>query len=176
MALDPKPGLVIRYDFLWKEEERAGRNQGMKDRPCAIILATKPKEDGSREVVLCPITHSPPQGKESGVEIPAKVARHLGLDDARSWIKTHQVNTVTWEADRLPYGVTPAHPGAWSFGQLPQALGRQAFNQVRERSQEQSLAQVRRRDARIDRLKQRAKASRTKGRGHSRGDDREPER
>ncbi len=146
MAIEPKPGLVIRYDFLWKEEERAGQERGMKDRPCAIILATKPREDGSKEVVLCPITHSPPRGSESGVEIPLKVARHLGLDGERSWIKTHQVNTAVWEADRLPYGVTPARDGEWSFGQLPQVLGRQAFEQVREHSRERTLAQVRRDD------------------------------
>ena len=32
MAIDPKPGLVIRYDFLWKEEERAGQVEGIGER------------------------------------------------------------------------------------------------------------------------------------------------
>lgn len=144
MALDPKPGLVIRYDFLWKEEERAGREEGVKDRPCAIVLATRAREDGSREVVLCPITHAPPHAGETAVAIPPKVAGHLGLDDARSWIKTHQVNTVRWEKDRLPYGVTPVRAGQWAYGMLPQQLGRQAFEQVRERSREKTLENVRR--------------------------------
>ena len=81
MAFEPRPGLVIRYDFLWKEEDLAGLRDGRKDRPCAIILATKPKDDGLRDVILCPITHSPPKEGESAVEIPYKMARHLKLDD-----------------------------------------------------------------------------------------------
>ena len=146
MTIEPKPGLVIRFDFLWKDEQRAGADHGAKDRPCVIILTGKPREDGSRDVVLCPITHAPPRGTESGVEIPQKVAHHLGLDDDRSWVKTHQVNVVTWERDRLPFGVSPARPGAWAFGLLPLGLGRQAFEQVRERSLGRSFEQVRRDD------------------------------
>lgn len=144
MAIEPRPGLVVRYDFLWKEEELPGREHGIKDRPCAIILASKPRADGTRVVVLCAITHSPPRADESAVEIPHKVCRHLGLDDARCWIKTHQVNTVDWESNRLPYGVTPAHDGQWIFGQLPYAIGAQAFEQVREQSRRGRLSTVRR--------------------------------
>ena len=142
MAFEPRPGLVIRYDFLWKEEQRSGREQGVKDRPCAIILVSRERDDGSREVVLCPLSHAPPRAGESAVEVPSKVARHLGLDDQRSWIKTHQVNTLVWQRDRPPYGVTPAKENAWAFGQLPNALGRQVFEQVRQRSRQRTLATV----------------------------------
>ena len=144
MAFEPRPGLVIRYDFLWKEEDLAGLRDGRKDRPCAIILATKPKDDGLRDVILCPITHSPPKEGESAVEIPYKMARHLKLDDERCWIKTHQVNTVEWGADYLPYGVVPARKGQWVFGQLHHAIGRKAFEQVRENSRKRILENVRR--------------------------------
>ena len=34
----PRPGLVIRYSYLWESEAGAGREEGVKDRPCAIIL------------------------------------------------------------------------------------------------------------------------------------------
>ena len=129
--LEPKPGLVIRYDFLWKEEQTAGREDGVKDRPCVIILAAEPDKNGRRRVILCPITHAPPAANESGVEIPVKVARHLGLDDQRCWIKTHQVNALEWDEGRLPFGVSPARPGEWAFGELPFALASQAFDQVR---------------------------------------------
>ena len=144
MAIDPRPGLVIRYDFLWKEEQIAGHDGGIKDRPCAIVLMSKDHEDGGKDVVLCAITHSPPGHGETAVEIPNKVARHLGLDDARSWIKTDQVNTVRWEKGRIPFGVTPARKGQWAFGSLPQALGRKAFDQVREKSRDRSLRTVKR--------------------------------
>jgi hypothetical protein len=34
----PRPGLVIRYSYLWESEARQGREEGVKDRPCAIVL------------------------------------------------------------------------------------------------------------------------------------------
>lgn len=74
----------------------------------------------------------PLQTNESAIEIPVKLARHLKLDDERSWIKTHQINTVEWEKNRLPFGVVPAHKGQWVFGQLPQSIGKQVFDQVKE--------------------------------------------
>jgi mRNA-degrading endonuclease toxin of MazEF toxin-antitoxin module len=158
MAFEPKPGLVIRYDFLWKEEADQGREEG-KDRPCAIIMAATLKADGSRTVVLCPITHAPPGAGEGGVEIPSKVAAHLGLDDARSWIKTHQVNTLEWDKNRPPFGVTPARKGEWAYGQLPQALAKDAFEQVSARARARQLAS-------IDRDKAKAAKGRTdEGRG-----------
>ena len=38
MAL-PKPvaGLIIRYSYLWYREHLEGRDEGQKDRPCAIV-------------------------------------------------------------------------------------------------------------------------------------------
>ena len=57
MALVPKPGLVVQYDFLWKEESATAHEHGTKDRPCAIVLTTKEREDGSKDVCLCAITH-----------------------------------------------------------------------------------------------------------------------
>ena len=34
----PVPGLVIRYSYLWADEHTRGREEGVKDRPCAIVL------------------------------------------------------------------------------------------------------------------------------------------
>jgi hypothetical protein len=34
----PRPGLVIRYSYLWAREAEEGRDEGVKDRPCAIVL------------------------------------------------------------------------------------------------------------------------------------------
>lgn len=95
MAFDPKTGDVIRYDFLWGDEHEKGQVDGAKDRPCAIVLASSPREDGSQRVMLVPVTHSPPTADQGGIEIPAKVLKYLGLDDERSWIRTHEVNVLT---------------------------------------------------------------------------------
>lgn len=129
---------MVRYDFLWKEELDAGREDG-KDRPCAIVLTSAEKPDGSKDVLLCAITHSPPARNETAVKVPPAVAKHLGLDHEQSWIKTDQVNRLTWEKGRIPYGISQARKGEWSFGMIPQGLGKQVFDQVRDKARSRSL-------------------------------------
>ena len=145
-AFDPVPGLMIRYDFLWKNEHEAGREQGVKDRPCALVLVTKSDAEGSRLVVICPITHTPPDDPASAVEIPPKVARHLRLDNQRSWIRTHEVNTLTWETGRVPAGVAKAGENRWAFGELPYRLTKEAFEQVAANIRDKTLKRVDRND------------------------------
>ncbi|PSJ56709.1 type II toxin-antitoxin system PemK/MazF family toxin [Kumtagia ephedrae] len=141
MALEPKPGLVVRYDFLWKEEKQAGLDSG-KDRPCAIVITSAERPDGTKDVLLCAITHSPPGRSEAGIKVPAAVAKHLGLDYEQSWIKTDQVNRLTWEKGRIPYGISQARKGEWSFGMIPRGLGQQVFDQVREKARNRTLLTV----------------------------------
>ena len=52
MTYEPVVGDIIRYDFLWAEEQERGQQDGAKDRPCAIVVAKKRKEDGSFRVLL----------------------------------------------------------------------------------------------------------------------------
>jgi hypothetical protein len=84
----PKPGLVIRYSFLWSSEHARGVVEGAKDRPCAIVVAI-PQGDAGRDLhtIVAPITHSPPDDPGTSLEIPAAVCRSLGLDGARHWIR-----------------------------------------------------------------------------------------
>jgi hypothetical protein len=116
---EPELGLVIRYDFLWRWEVDRGQLYGAKDRPCAIVLASEPRDDGSRQVIVCPITHTPPDNMASDIEIPLRVAAHLKLDDQNSWIRTHELNSFRWEAGRIPVGVSPADKDRDTFGFIP---------------------------------------------------------
>lgn len=141
MGIEPKAGLVVRYEFLWKEEAERGQDEG-KDRPCAITLAAKQDKDGSHKVLLCPITHSPPTSKTGAIAIPAKVSQHLGLDDDQSWLKTDQVNQLTWPKDHMPFGILPVAKGQWIYGEMPQAIGRAAFDQVRDNARAKKLSRV----------------------------------
>ena len=45
---EPVPGLVIRYSYLWYTEHRTGREEGQKDRPCAIIAALRTSPEGEQ--------------------------------------------------------------------------------------------------------------------------------
>lgn len=130
MALpDPVPGLVIRYSYLWGREAREGREEGGKDRPCAIVVAAGRAEDGRTRVMVAPITHAPPQGAGVAIEVPLQVGRALGLDDARSWIVTAEVNLFTWPGP----DVRPTRGRDFAFGRLPNRLLGQVRRGVLER-------------------------------------------
>jgi hypothetical protein len=122
---DPKPGLILRYDYLWSREAAAGRDQG-KDRPACLVAATdsltKP-----RYVVLLPITHTPPNGNTVGVEIPPKVKQAIGLDDAPSWVIISEHNIDEWPNPGL--SPIPGKPGTFSYGFIPPGL----FAQIKTR-------------------------------------------
>lgn len=130
MALpDPEAGLVIRYSFLWHSQAQEGREEGSKDRPCVIVLAVTRAEDGKRRVMVAPITHTTPKNPSQAVEVPATVGRGLGLDWAKSWIVTAEVNTFTWPGP----DVRAAQGERFAFGKLPQGLAENVRQKVFDR-------------------------------------------
>jgi hypothetical protein len=97
---EPYAGLVIRYAYLWKREFDAGREEGTKDRPCAIVM-TVVDEDGDKEVLVLPVTHSQPTDPADAIEIPAATKSRLGLDGERSWIMITEANEFLWSGPDL---------------------------------------------------------------------------
>lgn len=113
----PVPGLVIRYTYLWQSEHARGQEEGVKDRPCAIVLTTA-TENGRHSVTVLAVTHTPPVDERLAVEIPPAIKRRLCLDDARSWAVLSEANRFTWPGPDL----RPARPGDASsavYGPLP---------------------------------------------------------
>lgn len=96
----PTPGLVIRYSYLWREEHQKGQEEGVKDRPCAVILVTQ-AVDGEEVVTVLPVTHVPPNDPALAIEIPRAVKVRLGLDDERSWIALTEANRFIWPGPDL---------------------------------------------------------------------------
>jgi hypothetical protein len=80
----PEAGLVISYSYLWHFEHQAGKEEGRKTRPAAIVLTTQREDDGVLVVTVLPITHSAPTDPTTAIEIRTPVKRHLGLDEARA--------------------------------------------------------------------------------------------
>jgi len=116
----PEPGLVIAYEYLWRHEHEAGRHQGVKVRPCAIVVAVE-GHAGVTEVVVAPITHLEPMPPSQGVEIPLRVKQHLGLDHDRSWVIVTDLNAFLWPGyDLRPVANAPS--GAFAYGFLPPSL------------------------------------------------------
>lgn len=117
---EPVPGLVIRYSYLWNSEHAAGREEGVKDRPCAIVLAIPGKN-----VVVLPITHNPPD--VAAIEVPQDVKRRLGLDLERSWIILAEANLFAWPGPDLRPAIN-GDPSSVVYGLLP----RNFFRVVRD--------------------------------------------
>lgn len=122
MALpEPVPGLIIRYSYLWHSEYLKGRDEGQKDRPCAIIAAIRKDEGGETRVLVLPITHNPPEHPALAVEIPTATKARLHLDDGRSWVVLSEWNEFIWpgpDLRRLP-GMTDA---SIAYGMIPPGL------------------------------------------------------
>jgi len=141
---DPQPGLVISYAYLWHTESKKGRVEGVKDRPCALILVT-PDQDGGTEVLVLPITHTPPPEPDSGLEIPAQTRVRLGLDDEPTWVITTELNKFHWPGpDIRKISREPTAP--WDFGFLPPKLFEQIKEQVLENNRKSRIASVTRTD------------------------------
>jgi hypothetical protein len=116
----PVPGLVIGYAYLWRAEAERGQDEGLKDRPCVIVLAVDAAKDGPVGTVA-PITHTRPATSSHGIEIPVATKRRLGLDDSRSWIVTTEINRFVWPGPDLR-PVSRARSDTFIFGLLPAAL------------------------------------------------------
>ena len=126
----PKPvaGLILRYSYLWYREHLEGRDEGQKDRPCAIVAALRVDDNGDTRVLVLPITHTPPEHPALAVEIPAVVKKRLQLDEARSWVVLSEWNEFVWpgpDLRRLP----GANDASVAYGMLPPAL----FVTIREK-------------------------------------------
>jgi hypothetical protein len=132
MALpEPKPGLVIRYDYLWADEAAAGRDTS-KDRPACLVAATD-ATTSPRFVVILPITHTRPRTGVAAVEIPDRVRRAIGLDDAPSWVIVSEHNVDEW-----PRGLAaiPGKPRTYSYGFIPPGLFAQIKTRFLERARQ----------------------------------------
>jgi hypothetical protein len=120
------PGLVIRYSYLWQSEHLRGQEEGVKDRPCAVILVTL-NDEGTEMVTVLPITHSAPDNPALALEIPSATKARLGLDSERSWVILTEANRFAWPGpDLRPVG---GNLDSVAYGLLPQAF----FNQMKER-------------------------------------------
>lgn len=116
----PRAGLVIRYSFLWSHEARKGATEGRKDRPVAIVIAARKTEDGDVRVTVAPVTHEPPKDPDASIEIPTEIAKALGLDGERHWLRLDELNRFAWPGfDLRPL---PGKPGVYDYGLLPEEL------------------------------------------------------
>jgi len=139
---EPYVGLVIRYSYLWKREFDAGREEGTKDRPCAIVMAVV-EEDGDTEVLVLPITHSPPDDPSDVIAIPPATNSRLGLDSERSWIVITEANEFVWPGPDLRT-VPGRDESTIAYGPMPPRFFSHVRDKFVERGQRNKSRHVRR--------------------------------
>jgi hypothetical protein len=117
----PERGSVIRYAYLWAKEHRRGREEGRKDRPVLVLALSIVTHDATVEVLVLPMTHTPPAASSDAVAIPPEVKRSLRLDDERAWIVTTEGNAFVWPGpDIRP--VPGSRPPNVTYGKVPDGL------------------------------------------------------
>ncbi len=55
----PEPGLVLSYAYLWRHEHNRELEEGLKVRPCPLVLSAA-MQDGRIVVTVAPMTHRAP--------------------------------------------------------------------------------------------------------------------
>jgi hypothetical protein len=139
---EPVPGLVIGYAYLWWDEARRGRQEGIKDRPCVVVLAVQ-QTNGVHIVTVAPISHIPPRDPREGIELPAETKRRLGLDDQKSWVIANELNRFPWPGPDLR-PVSRSRPTAFAYGALPRKLMLQVIQRLSEQHQANRIRTVKR--------------------------------
>jgi hypothetical protein len=116
---EPQRGLVISYGYLWHYEHRAGREEGVKNRPCVIVLAIEKLAEGTTLVRVVPVTHSSagdPSAastwKTSADFVPmVQLSRVLSTSDVPDgWSMHRRTGSKAEAALSLRYRDTPGPP------------------------------------------------------------------
>ncbi|WP_246856681.1 hypothetical protein [Acetobacter vaccinii] len=92
MKTDLRPGVVLRYPYLWHWQDIRGESEGRKDRPTTIAAAFIAR-DNRHYVLLLPVTTQPPAPERIAVEVPATEKKRAGLDlNRQQWILLDEYN------------------------------------------------------------------------------------
>lgn len=92
MKADFRPGMVLRYPYLWHWQDARGESEGRKDRPTTIAAAFIAR-DNRHYVLLLPVTTRQPDFRRIAIEIPATEKRRAGLDqNLQQWILLDEYN------------------------------------------------------------------------------------
>ena len=156
MVAAPKPdiGLVIRHAYLWWNEARVGREEGVKGRPC-VIVHTRQNDHGETEVYIAPVTHTPPEVLERAMQIPSATKARLRLDAHASWIITTEVNRFIWPGPDIH--TVPG--GAAAYGNLPASMTRDLIRQIKSNARDRSLLVIGRDDEALNETVRRHRSS-----------------
>jgi hypothetical protein len=106
-----------------------------------VVVVARTEKDGNIQLLVAPITHSEPQSKGAGIELPPRVKRHLGLDEERNWIILTELNRFIWPGPDIRPAPTSGSP---LYGALPAKLFEQVRNGIMGHSTAGKLSMTKR--------------------------------
>ena len=117
---EPKPGLVFRYRYLWKNDPV---ETSPKIRPVLAVAVERLPGDILR-VVVVPISSQRPLPGD-GVAIPEATKSRLRLTRDASWIVAAETNVFSWPG----FDLEQTSDGKWAHG----FVGEKLVDAVRKR-------------------------------------------
>lgn len=121
----PRPGLVIGYEFLYREDAAAGLENAARAHPCAIVLVAG--SNPAPRVSVVAVSHAPPPESAAldYMQLTPPEARQMGLDSGDHWVNLRDINSFDWPG----YDLKPIAPGRrFVFGRM----GRATFTRLVE--------------------------------------------
>lgn len=101
-----------------------------------VVVARIERKTGTL-LLVAPVTHTPPSPGDAAIEIPARVKKQLGLDEAQSWVVVNELNRFVWpgpDVRLVPGSGTPFYDALpdWLFERVRQGvLDHNAANKLR---------------------------------------------
>ena len=88
----PQKGDVWRYEYLWRREHEAGKENARKSRPTALVTTFEDK-NGRTNLFWLPITSKEPHVGRVAIEVPQIERRRAGLaSDLSLWVMADEYN------------------------------------------------------------------------------------
>jgi hypothetical protein len=126
---EPKPGMVIHYEYLWARQHDKGWKRAEKIRPCVILAVVEGKRD--KTVYVSPLTHTAPYHPEESILLTQETKQRVGLDGNDSWLMCNEVNKFTWPS-ALIRTVPYSSPRTFVYGMLPECVLTEARCKLKE--------------------------------------------
>lgn len=138
---EPKPGMVINYEYLWARQHNKGWRRAEKIRPCAILAVIEDKDETT--VYVSPITHTAPYHPDESIQLSPQTNLRLGLDrpgqECERWLMVNEVNKFTWPGN-LVRAVPYSEPRDYVYGVLPECVLKLAREKLKEFSAKKTLS------------------------------------
>jgi hypothetical protein len=111
----PRRGDIVRYPYLWADQQERGEVAGRKSRPACLVLRLRDPREDVHHLMLVAITSKQPTPPRQALEIPDTERVRAGLTRyARAWIIIDEYN---YDIEEESWFFEPAEERLGEFGE-----------------------------------------------------------